>query len=161
MIDPLTRSSGSIRTRSLQALTKTQMGWQIYPQGMAMTIRHVWKRFGKPILITENGIADDQDAQRPGYTLRHLAAVHRAIAEGIPVIGYFHWSFIDNFEWREGFSKRFGLVAVDHADAELKRVPRPSAYMYSEIMRQNAITEAIVDKYAPDVRQEVFAEAST
>jgi beta-glucosidase len=140
---------------------RTQMGWQIYPRGMAMTVRHVWKRFGKPILITENGIADDQDAQRPGYTLRHLAAIHRAIAEGIPVMGYFHWSFIDNFEWREGFSKRFGLIAVDHTDPELKRIPRPSAHMYSEIVRQNAVTEAIVEKYAPSAREQVFAEANT
>ncbi len=134
----------------------TQMGWQIYPEGLYRTIRTVWERFQKPILITENGIADDADTQRPRYIIEHLAQVHRAIREGIPVIGYYHWSFVDNFEWREGFAKRFGLIAVQHDDPELERIPRPSAHLYSEIARENAITREMVETYAPEVAAEVF-----
>jgi len=134
----------------------TQMGWQIYPEGLYHTIRDAWHRFGKPILVTENGIADDTDAQRPRYIIEHLAQVHRAIREGIPVVGYYHWSFVDNFEWREGFSKRFGLIAVRHDDPELMRVPRPSAHLYSAIARENAITLEMVQAYAPESIAVVF-----
>lgn len=82
-----------------EGIEKTQMGWQIYPEGMYHTIKHVWERFHKPIIIMENGIADDTDAQRPGYIIDHLEQIHRAISEGIPVHAYFYWSYIDNFEW--------------------------------------------------------------
>jgi len=134
----------------------TQMGWQIYPEGLYRTIRSVWKRFGKPILITENGIADDMDAQRSCYIVEHLAQVHRALQEGIPILGYFHWSFMDNFEWREGFSKRFGLIAVQHDDPDLTRTPRRSAYLYSEIAKKNAITREMAEAYAPLAVSTVF-----
>jgi beta-glucosidase len=138
-------------------IDKTQMGWQIYPPGFYQVIRLNWERFRKPIYITENGCADDADTIRPAYLLQHLAAVHRAISDGIPVKGYFQWSFTDNFEWREGFSKKFGLVAVDAVnDPELKRVPRGSAHMYSEIIRENGITQDIVKRYAPDAMDAVF-----
>lgn len=136
---------------------KTQMGWQIYPPGMYHTLQQVWQRFGKPILITENGIADDADLQRPRYLLTHLLQVHRALQEGIPVIGYFHWSFVDNYEWREGFSQKFGLVAVDHRDPELRRTPRPSARLFSDIIRENAITESMLRQYVPDLIPDINA----
>lgn len=137
----------------------TQMGWQIYPEGLYLTIRAVWDRFHKPILITENGIADDTDHQRPRYIIEHLAQVHRAISEGIPILGYFHWSFVDNFEWREGFAKRFGLISVQYDDPDLIRVPRKSAYLYSEIAKKNAITRAMVETYAPEITDSVFSKA--
>jgi len=143
-------------TQTPPSVAVTQMGWQIYPEGLYRTIRAVWKRFGKPILITENGIADDTDAQRPRYIIEHLAQVHRAIREGIPVVGYYHWSFVDNFEWQEGFAKRFGLIAVRHDDPELKRVPRPSAHLYSDIARTNALTRDMVETYAPESVAAVF-----
>lgn len=137
-------------------IERTQMGWQVYPPGFYLTIKRVFGRFRKPIYILENGVADDADTMRPRYLLQHLAAVHRAISEGVPVKGYYQWSFTDNFEWREGFCKQFGLVGVDHADPELKRVPRRSAHMYSEIIRANGITEEIVAKYAPEAMDAVF-----
>jgi beta-glucosidase len=139
-------------------IEKTQMGWQIYPPGFYKTLMRVWETFGKPIYITENGIADDTDAQRPAYLLEHLAQAHRAIQSGADVRGYFQWSFIDNFEWKEGFSMKFGLVACDHKDPLLKRNPRPSARMYSEIIKENAITEDIVKKYAPNATGGVFGD---
>lgn len=135
---------------------RTEMGWQIYPPALFHVLETVWRRFRKPIHITENGIADSRDAQRPRYLLTHLAQVHRALCEGIDVRGYFHWSFIDNFEWREGFSKRFGLVACDHDDPALVRRPRESARLYGEIARGNAITEDMVARYAPGAEAEVF-----
>jgi beta-glucosidase/6-phospho-beta-glucosidase/beta-galactosidase len=118
---------------------------------------YVWNTFKKPIYITENGIADDTDSQRPKYLLEHIAQVHRAIGGGADIRGYFQWSYIDNFEWKEGFSKRFGLVECDAADPELERKPRPSAYMYSDIIRENAITDAIVEQYEPAAREGVFS----
>ena len=70
--------------------------------------------------------------------------------------GYFHWSFMDNFEWKEGFSKQFGLVAVDHADPDLTRRPRRSAHMYSDIIAENGISEDLVKEYAPEAMDGVF-----
>jgi beta-glucosidase len=135
----------------------SQMGWQIYPEGFYQTLHDVWRRFKKPIYVTENGIADDSDQQRPSYLLRHLAAMHRAIQAGVDVRGYFHWSFMDNFEWREGFACKFGLVAVDHSDPSLVRHPRPSAHLYGALIRHNAITEEIVEQYAPEAADEIFS----
>jgi len=143
-------------TKAQPGIDVSQMGWQIYPEGFYRIIRHVWEQFRKPILITENGIADDLDTQRPRYIVEHLAQVHRAIEEGIPILGYFHWSFIDNFEWREGFAKRFGLVAVRHDDPNLVREPRRSAYLYSEIAQKNALTRETVTAYAPEAVAAVF-----
>ncbi|MBN2164356.1 MAG: glycoside hydrolase family 1 protein [Pontiellaceae bacterium] len=118
----------------------SDMDWQIWPSGLEAILQEVWGRFGKPIYITENGIADASDAKRPEYIASHLAAVHAALASGVDVRGYFHWSFIDNFEWKEGFAPRFGLVAVDYEDPALPRTPRPSAALYSRIIRDNGLT---------------------
>ena len=136
----------------------TEMGWQIYPPGFRKTLEDVWKTFKKPIYITENGIADAADVKRPTYLLEHLAQVHRAIENGCDIRGYYQWSYIDNFEWKEGFEKKFGIVACDHDDPELKRRPRKSADMFSEIIKENGITEAIVKKYAPGAMDGVFGD---
>jgi beta-glucosidase len=135
-----------------------QMGWQNYPPGFHKVLSYVWETFHKPIYITENGCADAVDDQRREYTLEHLAQIHRAIGDGIDVRGYYHWSYMDNFEWREGFVKKLGLVACDHTDPELKRIPRKSAYMYSDIIKKNAITAAIVKKYSPETYDGVFGD---
>ncbi len=113
--------------------------WQIWPEGMRHIIEEVWQRFGKPIVITENGIANEDDTKRGRYIVEHVRQMHAAVQAGIPVEGYFHWSFIDNFEWKEGYEMKFGLVEVDRADAALTRKPRPSAALYSEIIRGNGV----------------------
>jgi beta-glucosidase len=82
--------------------------------------------------------------------------VHRAIKSGVDIRGYFEWSYVDNFEWKEGFCKKFGIVACDYKDPELKRIPRPSAHMYAGIIKENAITEDIVKEYAPNAIDGVF-----
>ena len=85
------------------------------------------QKYGKPIMITENGLPDDDDDQRPRFLLTHLAQVWRAIREGVPVRGYYHWSLVDNFEWAQGYAMRFGLIEVDFATQERRlRTQRPA-----------------------------------
>jgi len=96
---------------------------------------------GVPIYITENGICDRNDEVRPRYLVAHLLALHRAIQEGAPVKGYFHWTLVDNFEWSEGYSLQFGLIANDLATQT--RTLKPSAMLYAQIARENALAEAM------------------
>jgi beta-glucosidase len=105
-------------------------------------------RFGKPIFITENGMTDRNDELRPAYLIRYLAAMHRAIAEGAAVKGYFYWSLLDNFEWIEGYSLRFGLVHVDFSTQE--RTLKHSAQIYGRIAQMNEIPDDLLQQYAGD-----------
>src|SRR5205823_9173904 len=109
---------------------------EIYPKGLYRVLKRVG-RFGKPVLITENGIADADDDQRARYLVAHLRQAHRATREGVDLRGYIHWSLLDNFEWSQGFTKRFGLAEVDFASQ--RRTLRPSAYLYREIAQANGI----------------------
>lgn len=111
-------------------------GWELYAEGLYRLCKRM-SRYGKPILITENGIPDDTDEQRPRALLDHLEALHKAISEGIDVRGYFHWSFIDNFEWAEGYRTPFGLVEVDFKTQN--RTVKESGKLYAEICRLNLI----------------------
>jgi beta-glucosidase len=115
------------------------------------------KRLRKPIYVTENGLPDANDALRPSFLLSHLAQVQRAISEGADVRGYYHWSFTDNFEWAEGWALRFGLVALDHQTQI--RTPRPSARLFSQMVRANAITREMVATYAPELLADLFPHA--
>ena len=90
-----------------------------------------------PVYVTENGLADATDSRRADFIRDHLRWVHRAIAAGVDVRGYFHWSLVDNFEWAEGFTKKFGLIEVDPATQERKT--RSSALAYRDIALANAI----------------------
>jgi beta-glucosidase len=113
------------------------LGWEIYPDGLYRLLRDLDERYGLPIRITENGTADSRDAFRGEYIREHLLAVRRAMQEGVRVEGYYHWSFMDNFEWAEGYSARFGLVEVDFATQ--KRTVRPSGKLYQQIARTGKI----------------------
>jgi len=97
---------------------KSDSGVEIYPEGLLRLLRRAWQRYRLPIFVTENGIADDSGRLRPGFLRQHAFAVAQAIDEGIPVLGYYHWSLLDNFEWAEGFSHRFGLFRVNYASFE-------------------------------------------
>ncbi len=110
---------------------KSDLGWEIDPASFLGLLRETWRRYRLPIIVTENGIADAADVHRPAYLRSHVHAVAHAIAEGVPVGGYFHWSLIDNFEWAEGFAPRFGLYEVDYAT--LERKPRGSVKVFREI----------------------------
>jgi beta-glucosidase len=122
----------------------TDMGYEIYPEGIYYLIKWL-KGYGKPIYITENGVAVQDDERRAMSIVLHLEQVHRAIKEGADVQAYLYWSLIDNFEWDSGFDKKFGLVEVDYKTQERK--PRPSAYVYKEIIEKNGITDVMLNKY--------------
>ena len=91
------------------------------PGGAGPSGAHLGRRSGVPVYITENGIADAADAKRGAFLVASPAELARAIADGVDVRGYFHWSLIDNFEWAEGYEPRFGLVEVDYATQERAR----------------------------------------
>ena len=133
---------------------------EIYAPGLYRVLKSVYQRTrgNKPIYITENGFSDSLDDRRPKALLEHLAMVHHAISEGIPVRGYFYWSLVDNFEWAEGWGVRFGLIELDPETQE--RIPRSSASMFGEICRANAISEEIVERYAPGALDTIFGAAN-
>lgn len=115
---------------------KTEMGWDIYPEGLYRVLMEL-KRYKMKIFITENGLSDSTDSKRRGFIADHLAQVHRAIRDGVDVRGYFHWSLLDNYEWAEGFEKRFGMIEINFKTQERK--VRPSAYFYKEICETNSL----------------------
>lgn len=122
------------------------LGWKLNPEGMYWSCKFLHERYGLPIVITENGLPSVDfpgpdgridDGPRKNFIYQHLQQLYRAITDGVPVQGYFHWSFIDNFEWSLGYSPRFGLVYNDYATQ--KRIPKNSAYYYREIIKANAL----------------------
>ena len=109
----------------------SDLGWTIHPAGFAKLLKEV-ASYGLPIYITENGIADRDDRMRSEYLVLHLHEVAKAIATGIDVRGYYHWSLIDNFEWIKGFGPRFGLFNVNYDTFE--RTPTLSAQLYKKLI---------------------------
>lgn len=109
----------------------SDLGWEFYPEGLEKALVRC-ASFGLPLYVTENGIADGADRLRPDFIRKSLAALDRARARGADVRGYFHWSLLDNFEWNDGYHGKFGLSAVDFADAARPRTPRPSAAVYAQ-----------------------------
>jgi beta-glucosidase len=120
---------------------KTSAGWEIYPEGIHRILKSL-ARFGKPILITENGVADEHDELRPSFLLAHLAEIHQAIQEGVRVEGYLHWSALDNFEWSEGRRLRFGLIHVDYET--LRRTVKPSGELYAKICALGGLSTSML-----------------
>ncbi|HST88571.1 MAG TPA: family 1 glycosylhydrolase, partial [Ktedonobacterales bacterium] len=114
---------------------------------LANTIRWAHRAIGKPIYVTENGVADAADRLRPWQLALAVRALHAAITAGADVRGYYHWTLVDNFEWSEGWKTRFGLVALDPQTQT--RTPRHSAALYGVIARANALTPAMLEEYAP------------
>jgi beta-glucosidase len=121
------------------------LGWEIYPAGLYRVIRQYWQRYRLPVMITENGTCDAVDRLRPRYLADHLAQVVRAQNEGIPVPAYFHWSLMDNFEWIEGTSARFGLYEVDFQTQ--KRTMRESGRLFAEIADSGSLTGEMIDRF--------------
>lgn len=117
------------------------LGWELHPEGFEHALGGA-SALGRPVLVTENGFADATDRLRPQALLEHIEAMHRAITRGANVLGYLHWSLLDNFEWSEGFHGRFGLYGVDFDDPERPRRRRQSAEVLARIARANAITPA-------------------
>lgn len=129
--DPALGFGAEVPPASLGAEVSS-LGWELYPEGLYRLLGRL-ARYRRPVVVTENGIAarDDDDEQRVRYIRTHVEAVERAIRDGVPVRGYLYWTLMDNFEWAEGFTARFGLVETDFAT--LERRPRPSAVEFARL----------------------------
>lgn len=108
------------------------LSWEIYPQGLQTFLKD-FSRYKLPLLVSENGIATNDDSERVEFIIEHLKATAYAMKDGAPVIGYLYWSLLDNYEWAEGFVPRFGLIEVNYITQERKI--RESARKYEEIIR--------------------------
>jgi len=120
-----------------QGAELTQVGMEFYPECVEHVVRYASKETGVPIIVTENGIATEDDTRRVEYVQRALAGLKRAIDDGVDCRGYIAWSLMDNFEWMSGFTPKFGMVAVDLKTQ--KRTIKPSAAVLGNIARRNAL----------------------
>jgi beta-glucosidase len=125
-------------------LPKTEMGWEIFPDGLSNVLKRVHSYAGGiPQYVTENGMAAPdlvengavQDEDRIAYIDAHLGAALAAISAGVPLKGYFTWSLMDNFEWAFGYDKRFGIVRVDFDS--LERTPKASYHALKDALARN------------------------
>ncbi len=115
----------------------SQVGWEWHPEGLRAAL-HAAASVGLPLVITENGIATADDAERVDYLEAHLRALRQAMDDGLDVRGYLYWSSFDTFEWNAGFRPTYGLVGVDRARG-LARVVRPSAAAFAAMARSRSI----------------------
>ncbi len=115
---------------------KTDMDWDIYPQGIYGSLRMLWK-YKKPIFISEAGLADKADKYRAAYITEQVRAAQRALEAGVDLRGHMYWSLMDNYEWALGVEKCFGLVAINYQT--LERTIRPSAWEYKKIIEANGV----------------------
>jgi beta-glucosidase len=122
----------------------TATGWSISPEALYWGPKFLYERYHLPIVITENGMACHDwihldgkvhDPQRIDFLMRYISQYKKAIAAGVPALGYFLWSFIDNFEWAQGFKQRFGIIYNDYATQ--KRIPKDSAFWYRDVIASN------------------------
>lgn len=137
-------SNGPQQVPFVPGVPRTAIGWPICPTALYWGARFYYERYGLPILVTENGLSCHDtvsldgkvhDPNRIDFLHRYLRGYRRAADEGIPLMGYFQWSLLDNFEWAKGYSERFGLVYVDYQTQQ--RTVKDSAYWYSEVIKTN------------------------
>ncbi|HEX7484074.1 MAG TPA: glycoside hydrolase family 1 protein [Candidatus Saccharimonadales bacterium] len=114
-------------------LRLSDLGWDLSPENIQFALERLHEKYHLPIVITENGLADSQDTQRQWWITQTLLAMQKAMANGVQLEGYLHWSLLDNFEWNKGKWPRFGLVAVDYKTG--KRTLRPSAVWFGKIIK--------------------------
>ena len=110
-----------------------------YPKGMEKILGYLHRKFQLPIYITEHGAASSDENFRARDLRENLKSLHGAIKNGADVRGFFYWSLMDNFEWQFGYTKKFGLLAVNFADKNLPRTPKPLAEIYTKICRENSL----------------------
>lgn len=130
--NPFKKMGIEMRHRDIEGHGLTDMGWEIHPYGLAKVLRYAAK-LKVPIIITENGIATNDDQKRIKFMKRHIDVLERCMKDGMDIRGYFHWSLIDNYEWLQGLGARFGLYRVDFKT--LQRKPTNSAAYYSYIIK--------------------------
>ncbi len=126
--------------------------WPVHPPGIYDAARYYFERYRLPVLVAENGMAEHKREPRPdGWTreafiLNHAYELQRAVADGVPVLGYFYWSLMDNYEWGS-YTPTFGLYRVDRDDPTLRRKPTPAADVFRRIARDNAIPADLLERY--------------
>jgi beta-glucosidase len=125
-----------VRRFNVPGAPVTDMGWTANPSWMRLVLNEV-RSLGKPVYITENGLATNDDSWRQRYLTEILSNVLLAIDDGVDVRGYFHWSNMDNFEWARGYTPRLGLIAVDRKT--LERRIKPSGQLYARIAASNRL----------------------
>lgn len=124
--------------REIEGYPVTDFGWPVVPEALTELLLAFRDRYGDrlpPLVITENGCSYEgvDDQERIAYLDGHLRALHRALEAGVDVRGYFVWSLMDNFEWAEGYARRFGLVHVDYTT--LERTPKASYHWLRDVLR--------------------------
>ena len=152
-LKPLWRGLGIERDWGAGAMVSDGDYGEVYPTGLFEVLKWA-NQFQKPIYITENGVPDKADKLRPSFLITHLREVWRAISFCYPVMGYYHWSLVDNFEWDRGWTQRFGLIEMNPETQE--RRWRESGRLYSQICHQNAINEQMAATYAPELLETLF-----
>lgn len=118
-------------------IQRSDMGWRTFPEGLYHVLKD-FKKYRKPIYITENGIANARDDMRKDFIKQHLQWLSKAVSEGVDVRGYFYWSLIDNYEWADGYGPLFGLVEVNRET--MARKIRPSADVFHELQKEKVTT---------------------
>ena len=131
------------------SLPHSSLGFAIDAPGLGEVLDAV-AGYGLPIYITENGIGDADDSNRPMFLVEHVDQVQQAVQRGVDVRGYFHWSLTDNFEWAHGFEQRFGLYRVDFDDPDLPRTRQGSVDAYESVIAAGGVTDAIRDTWLRD-----------
>ena len=119
------------------SVPKSQMGYEAWPDSVAYTVRRAAAVTGIPVVVTENGLASEDDAERVAFLSSALSGLQECVDDGIDVRGYFVWSLLDNFEWAQGYRPKLGLFSVDRTTFE--RRPKPSASWFAEVARRNGL----------------------
>jgi beta-glucosidase len=135
----------------------TSMFGEIYPQGIKTVVEKL-AHFRRPFFILENGVPDRDDRLRPWVIACAAKTIHELQDQRYKIMGYHHWSLVDNFEWAMGYSMKFGLIEMNPDTQERK--PRPSASFFSEIAKANMLTPDMVKRYVPEAMEEIFPDGT-
>ncbi|TVR29658.1 MAG: glycosyl hydrolase family protein [Spirochaetaceae bacterium] len=137
--------SGFARRSVKESAVHNDLGWEIYPEGLYRVCTTLAERYTLPLYITENGVADAGDTLRTRFIYDHLLQIARLLEADVDLRGYFHWTLMDNFEWVEGESARFGLYDVDFDTQQ--RSLRDSGRFFAEICSQNGVTRQMIREH--------------
>jgi len=113
---------------------QSDVGWDMQPSDIQFVLERLWRKYQKPLIVTENGVADQHDKYRKWWIAQTISALYKAMQNGVKLDGYIHWSLLDNFEWAFGHWPRFGLLEVDYQT--MKRRPRESAKWFAKLVKE-------------------------
>jgi beta-glucosidase/6-phospho-beta-glucosidase/beta-galactosidase len=141
--------------------TLNDLGWEIYPQGIYEIIMQPKEKYDKPILVTENGIADKHDRYRAPFVVAHIQQIKTAIDNGANVIGYLHWSLVDNYEWQESYrpEAKFGLFKID-LDSKKNHGPDHGQHLKRRITRGAEALQVIIKESVSQNKSGMSADSS-